>query len=84
MVFKATTVAAPAPPQGKDAAVDGAANGGGQLTALTLQQQIDDGTAEVSDFFVSVSFFSFCEMQFQKCLSLFFPFLLFSRLSFPF
>ncbi|XP_050037523.2 synaptosomal-associated protein 25 isoform X3 [Dermacentor andersoni] len=46
MVFKATTVAAPAPPQGKDAAVDGAANGGGQLTALTLQQQIDDGTAE--------------------------------------
>nr|XP_050037526.1 synaptosomal-associated protein 25-like isoform X5 [Dermacentor andersoni] len=46
MVFKATTVAAPAPSQGKDAAVDGAANGGGQLTALTLQQQIDDGTAE--------------------------------------
>ncbi|XP_075555080.1 synaptosomal-associated protein 25kDa isoform X8 [Dermacentor variabilis] len=46
MVFKAATVAAPAPPQGKDAAVDGAANGGGQLTALTLQQQIDDGTAE--------------------------------------
>lgn len=48
MVLKAAT-AAPAPPLGKDVVVDGAANGGGEITAQTLQQKIDDGTAEVSD-----------------------------------
>lgn len=65
MVIK-TATAAPAPPLGKDAVADGAANGGGEITVQTLQQKIDDGTAEVSDSFVRV--YPFC--RWRKFLSL--------------
>ncbi|XP_075722344.1 synaptosomal-associated protein 25kDa isoform X5 [Rhipicephalus microplus] len=49
MVLKTATASAPAATQAKSAvaaAVQDAANGGGELTVQMLQQKIDDGTAE--------------------------------------